>query len=86
MKVWDSQGRLKIAFDPALVTFSFVADDRYIRRDASTIVNAGIEITFSDAGSNIKIKNGRLCIKDDTDGLWYPIGRNTTLYPGDTPI
>ncbi len=68
MRVWDTEGRLLVT--PVTVNISDVFDDRYIRKDASTTVSAGVIITFADSDANIRIKNGKLQVKA-ADGFWY---------------
>lgn len=49
-------------------------DDRYLRRDSSTQMSAGLTIYFMDGGANIRIKNGKLQIKNDSTGYWHDLG------------
>jgi hypothetical protein len=49
-------------------------DLRYVRRDVTSDIEAGVTITFKDVGTNIRIKNGKFQIKDEAGtGLWYPL-------------
>lgn len=68
MNTVDTQGRLVISTSGDL-TFTLDADNRYIRREADTSCAAGIIITFQDADSDIRIKNGKL--QANAGGLWY---------------
>ena len=49
-------------------------DLRYIRKNGSSFVESGYTIYFADAGSNIRIKNGKLQIRNDQDQSWYSLG------------
>jgi hypothetical protein len=46
----------------------------FIRKDANTFVESGVIIYFMDAGSNMRIKDGKIQIRNDTDQAWYYIG------------
>lgn len=50
------------------------AQSRFIKRDADTFVASGITIYFMDAGSNLRIKNGKLQIRNDHDQSWFSLG------------
>lgn len=50
------------------------ADSRYIRKDSSTFITSNITIYFMDSSSNLRIKNGKLQIRNDQDQAWYSLG------------
>jgi hypothetical protein len=68
MKLYDEYGREVYAES---MDFT-VSDTRYIRKDTSDTFTGDLTCIF--AGSNARIKNGKIQIKDDNDGLWYNLG------------
>lgn len=59
---------------------------RILLNTVPTVFEAGLTIGFADVGTNVKFVNGKIYVKDDVDGFWYPLGRAGALYPGDTPL
>ena len=81
MRVWDTEGRLLTT--PVSVNISDAFDDRYVRKDVSSEVAAGVIITFADSDANMRIKNGKIQLKAD-DGLWYYV--NIAQFQGQLDI
>ena len=52
---------------------------RYVSRVANTLMESGLTIYFMDAGSNLRIKNGKLQIRNDTRLGWHSIGVRDTV-------
>lgn len=84
MRLYDEYGREVFAES---MDFT-VSDSRYLRKDTSDISVAPL-YTFDISGSTFRIKNGKIQVKNDTNGLWYYVGCQTidnipTFYLSDT--
>jgi hypothetical protein len=53
---------------------------RSINRDQDTLVEPGVTIYFMDSGSNIRIRNGKIEIRDENSSTWYSL--HIALDPG----
>lgn len=80
MKLYDEKG--------ALVINPFPIPDGLGTIDITPVFSINTVISFSDLGSNVRIKNGKLQIKDDIDELWRYVGSNIgaggSMYLSDT--
>lgn len=82
--LFDSYGRMVV-----IMTLDFsLSDTRYVRRDIDDSLTKNYDWS-GVAGSTFRIKNGKIQIKNDTDGLWYTSGIKTidgipTEYLSDT--
>ena len=61
---------------------------RTIASDQDTIVRPGIVIYFADGGSNLRINNGKLQIRNDSTNNWHSLNIDdvdgiATIYLGD---
>ena len=87
MQLYDPFGRLVTVMT---LDISAQGDTRYVRRDIDDSLDKNYDWT-SVVGSNVRIYNGKLYIKNDTDGLWYYLGCQTvdnvvTFYLSDSGI
>lgn len=55
-----------------------VGDNRYMRRDAPSSIAPNIIISFQDADNRIRIKNGRLMLRNRDTNLYHFVYLKTT--------
>ena len=92
MKVWDSNGRLKVLINTVGdIELGSILDDRYLRKNANDNFEAGLTTGFLDGGNTLKFYLGKPYIKNTDDGLYYEITCQTvngivTFSPSDVGV